>query len=272
MIYVLCLNPAIDCYENIDNISLGKSNRTDIQEFCIGGKGINVVKVLKKYNINPILITILGGFTGKYINEILTNENINTKVFWTDTITRINFKLKSIKEETSFDINQAESKTLIKQIKAYLKSSLSKDDILIVTGNGIGYNEILDGLNTNIVLDVSGKELKTLINYNPILVKPNVDELYEFSNNDNIDQSIDLLLNSGAKEVLCSLGSKGSILKNKEICLFKDIQKGKIITTVGCGDVLLATYIANIYLSKSKEEAFILANAAANNRALKGEF
>lgn len=76
MIITVTLNPAMDKTLNINNFKLGKVNRVSSIRYDIGGKGINVSKVLKNLSINSVCTGFLGGlWENKFISE-LESKNI----------------------------------------------------------------------------------------------------------------------------------------------------------------------------------------------------
>ena len=66
-----------------------------MEEFAIGGKGINVTKVLKELNVNSIAIGFISGFTGEYLKECLKKENVESYLINASGSTRINVKILS---------------------------------------------------------------------------------------------------------------------------------------------------------------------------------
>ena len=77
MIYTLTFNPALDYILNIDNIEIGKTNRSKKEEIYVGGKGINVSIVLKNLGINSNCLGFYGGFVGNEIIKILSSFGCN---------------------------------------------------------------------------------------------------------------------------------------------------------------------------------------------------
>lgn len=61
MVITITLNPAMDKTIAIDNFELGKVNRVSKIRYDIGGKGINVSKVLKKFRISSACTGFIGG-------------------------------------------------------------------------------------------------------------------------------------------------------------------------------------------------------------------
>ena len=52
MIYTVTFNPAIDYVIKVDDLTLGKVNRTKREDMYCGGKGINVSNVLANLGID----------------------------------------------------------------------------------------------------------------------------------------------------------------------------------------------------------------------------
>ncbi|MFR0978893.1 MAG: hypothetical protein ACLSFJ_05435 [Holdemania filiformis] len=51
MIYTCTLNPSLDYYMEFDKVELGKTNRSSLEYYEAGGKGINVSIVLNNLMI-----------------------------------------------------------------------------------------------------------------------------------------------------------------------------------------------------------------------------
>ena len=78
MIYTVTLNPSIDFIVHVDHLEIGALNRMK-QDFKLpGGKGINVSRILKRIGIASTALGFVGGFTGRFIEEWLTKEEINS--------------------------------------------------------------------------------------------------------------------------------------------------------------------------------------------------
>ena len=115
------------------------------------------------------------------------------------------------------------------------------------------------------------------LKYRPFLIKPNLDELEElFGGTDgNIDRMIECakkLQHEGARNVIVSMGYKGALLfgENGQI-LRSGVIRGKVKNTVGCGDSMVAGFVAGIESYGDIKTAFKLASAAGIATALSGE-
>ncbi|EGT3617587.1 1-phosphofructokinase, partial [Clostridium perfringens] len=98
MIYTLTLNPSIDYVIDVENLELGKVNRTTKDFKFPGGKGINVSRILSNQKIDNISLGFLGGFTGKFIEDKLNSLGVKTDFIKVNGDSRINVKIKSNEE------------------------------------------------------------------------------------------------------------------------------------------------------------------------------
>lgn len=71
MIYTVTLNPAIDKTVVIDEYQRGKVNRSINTRKDVGGKGINVSKVLKVLGIDSVCTGILGNENSNFFLNYL---------------------------------------------------------------------------------------------------------------------------------------------------------------------------------------------------------
>lgn len=239
MIYTLTLNPSIDIYSDFTSFEIGKINSTTNQKFLIGGKGINVSFMLEKFKVENVPIIVVGGFLGQYIQKELA-YHFKTLVFWEKKTTRVCYKMLGL-EETSIN-PKPEPLCLCKNHLKEALQELTKEDYLIVSGSGIlsDYQEILKGVQAHLIFDLSGKNLLGLLDLNPLLVKPNDEELQEISSQK--EDAYQILLKH-ASMVLHTQGAHGATLVTKDIQLHQDVAGTDIISTVGCGDAFLAGFI-----------------------------
>ena len=166
MIYTLTISPSLDYTIKLDNLELGKINRTKESIYLPGGKGINVSQVLKEFGIESTALGFISGFTGDYLVELLKEQNIKTDFIRAEGLTRINVKIQSTDEtaiNTDTLIIKEEHIRLLKEKLA----NLTKDDILIISGNvtkdlPVTYlGDLLKELNkeVKVIVDASGELL-----------------------------------------------------------------------------------------------------------------
>ena len=287
MIYTLCLSPAIDYNMYIDKVNINGINKSNIEAFHAGGKGINVSIVLKNLGVDSVCLGFLGGFTGKFIKDYLDSKNILNDFVWIDNDTRINVKIKSSKGETAIDgMGPLVKKCYVDELFGKL-SKLKKDDILVLSGNtckGVEetvYEEILSRIDKEVVVVVDSVRylLKSSLKYKPWFVKPNKDELEEvlnikISSDEELVNAALNLQELGAQNVIVSLGQDGALLvdSNKKIYFIRLTSLGKVVNTIGCGDSLVAGVIAKYLETKDFISATMYGIASGSASAYQEHF
>lgn len=269
MIYTVTLNPSIDYIVHVDDLKLGDLNRMT-QDFKLpGGKGINVSRILKRIDTQTTALGFLGGFTGRFIEDWLTHEEITTGFTTVADDTRINIKLKSGEETEINGLGPSISTTEIDRLKNSLKQATEKD-IVILSGSAPSslqpgfYHELIQILterNIPFVIDTTGQDLIDALAYKPFLIKPNNHELAElynvsFATTADIYPYGKKLLEAGAKNVIVSLGGDGALLFTESGIYRSNVLKHELKNSVGAGDSMIAGFIGNYTKSQDPVEAF----------------
>ena len=282
MVYTITLNPSLDYIINIDNINIGKTNRSSSEMILVGGKGINISIVLKNLNVNNIALGFIAGFTGDKIEYDLKKQKINTDfIKLKNGNSRINVKIKS-KKETEINCNSPNIEKNDIELLYEKLNKLNKNDIVVIAGSipnslpSNTYKKIIEKIkhkNTKIIVDTTKNFLLNTLEYKPFLIKPNIQELEEIfnckiKNNSEIIQYAKRLKNMGAINVLISRGNKGAILidENEKIYI-KKAPNGKLINSVGSGDSMIAGFISNFLKTNNYEEAFKMSIACGSASA-----
>ena len=81
-------------------------NRIQSLRLDPGGKGINVSKVLLSLGADSLATGVLGGGTGRYIENSLREMGIASDFVWVKEETRTNLKVVDPQEHTNTDINE----------------------------------------------------------------------------------------------------------------------------------------------------------------------
>lgn len=280
MIYTLTLNPAIDYIMQIDEIKLGKTNRSRSEKMLPGGKGINVSRVLNQFQLENQALGFVGGTNGQFIKDWLAAEGSQHDFIEVEEETRINVKLKGSSET---EINGAGPTISGEQSQALLDkiASLEVDDILILSGSkakGLATNyypaitKICEAKGIQFVIDTNSKELLTSLAAKPLLIKPNQDELGDFfettiSSLEEVKYYGRKLQEKGAQNVIISLGGDGAVFINADQIITAKAPQGHVINTVGAGDSMIAGFVAGIMHNLAVDHAFSLAIQAGSATA-----
>ena len=276
MIYTVTFNPALDYIMNTDVLSDDDINRATSEEIICGGKGINVSTVLSRLGIPSKALGFAAGFTGEELCRMLTESGIdNDFIRLENGRTRINVKIRCGKE---FDINAAGPEIPNEKINELFEKldCLKNGDHIVLAGSVPTslpdniYECILNRLSdkgVNAVVDTSGNQLMNTLKYKPFLIKPNHHELGEIFgiSADGTEEIIEYacrLKSMGAQNVLVSRGEKGAVLIDADGNAHAvGALMGKAVSTTGCGDSMVAGFIAGYTKSGDYDYALRLATA-----------
>ena len=281
MVYTLTLNPAVDYYIDMNNFEEGELNKVNNAYTLAGGKGINVSKVLKNFNVDSIALGFCGGFTGDYIKKHLKEYGIKENFIYLEEDTRINIKLKTEKTESEIagkspNVPKKKSDELL----TFINKNIKENDILVLSGsvpNSVSssiYKEIINKSckNIKIILDARDEAFKIAVKEKVFLTKPNKKELGEYFNK-TIETTEDIikyakeLIKEGSENVIVSLGKEGSVLVTKDEVYIGNAPEGKLISSVGSGDSMVAGIVYGLSKNLSLSDAYKYAIASGSSTA-----
>lgn len=280
MIYTITLNPSIDYIVHVKPFHLGELNKMNDDAKFPGGKGINVSRVLTELESDTTAIGFLGGFTGNFINDWLNKDGIHSDFISISDDTRINIKLKS-DVETEINgrgptITPSEANELLSRL-----DNVNKKDTVILSGSKPPslsedfYEEMVKKVKkaqAEFVIDTTGKDLKATLSYQPLLVKPNREELSElFHVSLNTIQDVipygKKLLEMGAKHVIISMAGDGALLFTNNGIYQGFNPKGNVKNSVGAGDSMIAGFIGEFTKNQDPISAFKMGIACGSATA-----
>lgn len=280
MIYTVTFNPSIDYVMFVDDFKIDGLNRAQDTNKFAGGKGINVSRVLKTLDVDSTALGFAGGFPGDFIAQTLKDSDIHTDFVQVDEDTRINVKLKT-GQETEVNaqgpnVTDAQFQSLLNQIK-----ETTDNDTVIVAGSvpksipSDAYAQIAKitkQTGAQLVVDAEKDLVETVLEYQPLFIKPNKDEL-EVMFNTSVKSDEDVIkyakqiLDKGAQSVIVSLGGDGAIYVDRQQSIKAVNPKGKVINTVGSGDSTVAGMVAGLATGLSVQDAFKQAVASGTATA-----
>jgi 1-phosphofructokinase len=261
MITTVTLNPAIDKIVEINHMRLGHVHRISKTVKALGGKSINVARILSGLNVETKAIC----FAGKdNLDEVLshaTHDLIPLDPIVIEGVTRTNIKIAEPDNnyqttdinEAGFNITQEQLTAMTEKIVLFAK----KSEFVIISGSlpeGVPltyYRELAIKLKpyTKVVIDADNKILASALEGSPFLIKPNIHELESAvgvtieNEEDIINVCRTLITTYDISYILVSMGEKGSILVSESIIIKSDILPVKVVSTVGAGDAMLGGFV-----------------------------
>lgn len=284
MITTITFNPSIDRMYRVSSMNIGEVQRVVSAKATAGGKGINVTKVCKILQEEPLAMGFLGGYNGEFIKEELRKLDIKNK------FTKINQETRNClniitddKVSTEFlekgpILEDGDLEKFENDIKEVMKNT----KILVASGSycqniPLDYYEKIGNLcrenNVKFILDTSGEALKVALKSKPYLIKPNTDEIkqlldIDIESRDEVISAGKKLIEMGAENVCISLGKDGMIYLNSEEVYEAKVPKIEAVNTVGSGDSTIAGFSVGILRGYEIEDLLKLSNACGISNAL----
>ncbi|QTA37431.1 1-phosphofructokinase family hexose kinase [Thermosipho ferrireducens] len=282
MIFTLTMNPCLDRYIYLDKLVVDDTIRARKVVDYPAGKGIDVSRVIKELGGVSIAVALVGGDTGRKLEEMLDKEGVIYSSIRVNEETRMNVILESKNGQYRISMpGKRISKKKLQTVLEVLNALVRENDIVVVSGSlpkGISpdfYTGIIFALKqwgAKVFFDADGEKLKAGLIASPDVIKPNIHEFSriageKFSIEDKrtlIKEARIFLEKYELSEILLTLGAKGSLLISYDKVYFSPPLKLPVKSAVGAGDSFLAAYVLKIAEGFGRKEAFKWANAAGN--------
>ena len=236
MIITITCNPAID-----------KTIKDNNTIFDIGGKGINVSKVLKSLGVDSICT----GFIGKDNKNIIYDklDELDIKHHFIEINGAIRTNTKRIINNELIEENEkgpTPIKEDINNLINYLKQF--KNEIIVISGSSnvnIYYDlvKLLKKNNNYVILDADKDLLVDGIKACPNIIKPNKDEISRLFNIDYDEKVVTKKCKELNMDLICiSLGKDGALFINKDKVYKAKALDVKYASAVGAGDAMVASF------------------------------
>lgn len=279
LIYTVTLNPAFDMTVYLDELVKGDVNRSIKSLIDIGGKGINVSKVIKSIGGESIALGFLGQENRGNFTKQLDRLGIKHDFIYVEGETRTNIKLVENKFDIFTDINQKGFGITIENIDKLfekIKYYARQGDIFVLSGslpegadNNIYFEliKLLKNIGAITILDADGEALKNGLLAKPDIVKPNINELrmiMDFKDDLNSIASVGKeLISQGTEKAVISMGGNGAFYVTRDKILYAYPERVEVKSTVGAGDAMVAAIAFGESKNMEDEEVFRLAVSSA---------
>ncbi len=272
MICTCTLNPSLDYYMEFDQkIDGTRINRSQLEYYEAGGKGINASIVLNNLGVPTRAYGFVGGFTKDfYISLLAKYEFVRPNFTYIDGHTRINVKMTADGESSELNaagpyITDGDMKNLAAKV-----DRLGEGDYFVLAGNTPEYltddvEEMLAKAIENgvrIVLDTNPGLMVDTLKLKPFMIKTTPSELAqmvgrELNTKEEIIEACKEVHNNGARHVLLILDKSQAILICRTGNFEADIlHEERVVSTVGTGDSVVAGFLMNYLRTKDPVDSF----------------
>lgn len=260
MIITVTLNPAIDQTLELNALIPNSLNKVSRSHKDVGGKGINVSKVLKSLGTESLAMGFIGGETGDFIEKSLNSMGIMTDFIRVQGQTRTNLKIfdQTTKEITEInEMGSSVSEEALNQLMEQLKIHIVPGTLVVLSGSApasLGsevYSRMVEFCKENgadVFLDVDGDHFKVGLKSRPTFIKPNRDELTRYfgtpmDTEAQLLKAIDALTDMGIKHVFVSLGKMGGLYSSGKNVYRMSPLKVDAHSSVGAGDAFVGAVV-----------------------------
>jgi 6-phosphofructokinase 2 len=288
-IYTLTLSPCIDKSTRVDKFVPEKKLQCEHPIFEPGGGGLNVSKVLSRFEIRNNAVYISGGYTGKMLDEMLRYETYTAIKIESKLQTRENFivyeKSSHLQYRFGMPVNEVSAPEQNKIIR--LLKNVNTDGWLIISGSchsalsGDFFKSIFSiarKKNMKIFCDTDRHTLKKIIPLRPDWIKPNRNEWLHYLGKKELNEKE--WINTGIQKakknkinIVVSDGEKGAwYFQSDGTAFFYPSPSGiKVRSTVGSGDSMVAGIVISLLRGHPHAESVRFGMACAISTVMNPE-
>lgn len=270
-IITITFSPCIDKSTSVPAVIPEKKLKCSNPKLEPGGGGINVARAIKKLGGEAIAIYPAGGYTGKYFNSLLENEEITAAIIQSKNETRENVVVLDESTNQQYRFGMPGTELSEHEWKQCLQAIDEMNDVEFIVASGslppgvpldiyAQIAVIAKRKNAKLIADTSGEALKHAANEGVYLLKPNLGELSSLMgvkkiNIDDIETVAKRVIEKGhCTVIVVSIGEKGAILVTKNETHQVSPPHVKKRSTVGAGDSMVAGMVLALSQNRSFKE------------------
>jgi len=278
-VITLTLNPCLDKTIEIGSLVPGGLNRVLSHRTDVGGKGINVSKVLSNFGVKTVACGLLPETGSAGFLAALERQGISHDFFLLPGALRTNYKLREQQGGQVTEINESGPEVSVAHVTLFLESmekKLANASVLVLSGSvppGVPkdfYGRLCAmgaKLGIPTIVDADGEQLREAIRQKPYAIKPNLFELEQLCGHSLESEQAILsaareLIAGGVSLVVVSMGAEGALFVTKEETARAIPPKVSCLSTVGAGDSMVAAVACALEQNLNLQMLARLATAA----------
>lgn len=281
-IVTVTLNPAVDVSTRVERVAANRKLRCESPRFEPGGGGINVSVAMAELGSKSTAVTLCGGPPGEIIRQLLAERGIDHRPIEIAGWTRWNLAARDQSSDEQYRFLMPGPQVSEEEVAICLDLLESLDprpDIIVVSGSfppGVPAATMHDLAavarthDARLVVDSSGKALEIAAGEGVFLLKPNMRELQELTDEDTSteagqEKAIKRLVSQGGCEVaILSLGAAGVLMATGSHIERLRSPTVPIVSRVGAGDSMVAGILTGLDRGDDIRDAVRLGIAAGS--------
>lgn len=286
MILTVTLNPSVDRLIYIKQLVPHDTNRILRIEEDVGGKGVNVARVLRRLGVPVVATGFLGGRAGRYVQRELSEiDGVQCDFVWVPDETRTNLAIQEEDGSPPTTLNERGPQISPKALESLLQivEGYARQVRFVALGGSLPpgvpadiyatLGAIASRHGAKVVLDADGEPLVQGLKASPYLIKPNENEAERLLGRaiDTLDDAATAareLHEGGVPIVIVSIGEKGAAVACAEGCWVAIPPKVRTVSTIGSGDSMIAGVLSVLVRDGTVEEAIGWGTAAGAATAM----
>ncbi|MCP4807269.1 MAG: hypothetical protein GY913_25840 [Proteobacteria bacterium] len=267
MILSVTVNPMVEHLFQVPAVTAGESHRpAGRAEVVATGKPLNCTRALRDLGHDVMAVALVGGATGREIEERLEREGLPHRVVALRGESRRGFVVTDAAGQSTTvygpaaRIRDAEADALIAVVRSLLPARL------LILGGSTPRPELyarLCGLGVPVVLDTRGEPLTQALAVGDVhLAKPNLRECAETFGLLDPARAVTELQSRGARNVVVTDGAGEATFQLGSHRITLSPPAVDVVHTIGCGDALAAGLIHALDRSPREAAAFAMACGA----------
>lgn len=273
MVHLITLNPAIDEYIDVDGLIIEETNYSTNKRRVMGGKAVNVAKVLTELGVSNTLVTTVD-YKDSFVSSNL--EQYNSYLIEVEKI-RTNLKINNHGKITEINDRGTGLSSIARlQFENYVNKCIDSGDIVLIAGNPHNNDEqfqfnlgkLVNSKGGKLFLDSNKFDLEMIKELKPEFTKPNDEEVEALTGGDaaKVEE-----LKASVNQLIVSHGGKGFTYESGDIKQYEEPIKGDVINTVGAGDSLVAGFIYGELNNLGLNDKLLVAKYCASSTVYSGQ-
>lgn len=273
-IVTLSLNPSIDASTTVDCVVPVQKLRCTAIRRDPGGGGINVARLLRRFDVDVTALYPVGGSIGELLLRLVEAEGIQSIIVRIEEETRESFAVVEEQSGQQYRFVLPGPRLTALELRSCFDALTSlerRPNILVVSGSlppGVSQDfyariaRLAKKWGVPLVLDTCGPALKRALLEGVYLVKPNLREMRELMGAalpdqvSWIDACYHIVAKGEAEIVALTLGDQGALLVTRDHAWRARGLPIKPVSVVGAGDSFLGAMVWSIAKGRDLQTAF----------------
>ncbi|HEV2970359.1 MAG TPA: PfkB family carbohydrate kinase [Pirellulales bacterium] len=255
MILAAGLTPAWQQIYACDHFRPGEVNRASQVVRCGSGKVLNVGIALHLLRAESRVLSFVGGSDRADMDREFVAMMMSVRWIETAAPTRTCISILDYQSGTTTELVEnakVVSAEELAQFRAAFVQEAGAADFIVVTGSlpagtpASFFRDLLANVRCPVLLDIRGEELLLALEQQPLIVKPNREELAAtvgraLANEEDLHRAMAELNHRGAQWVVVSAGRQAVWVRGRaQLYRLDPPQLARVVNPIGCGDVLAA--------------------------------